>query len=80
MRTSTSEFQQEHRHAGRIREVAPLILLVALALIFGPCAANAQVLYGSLTGNVVDPSNAPIPGVKVAALNAGTGVNGQHHR
>ena len=77
MRTSTSEFQQEHRHAGRIREVAPLILLVALALIFGPCAANAQVLYGSVTGNVTDPSNAPIPGVKVTALNTGTGVSSQ---
>jgi Carboxypeptidase regulatory-like domain/TonB dependent receptor-like, beta-barrel len=36
--------------------------------------ANAQVLYGSLTGNVTDPSNAAVPGAKVEALNVGTGV------
>jgi hypothetical protein len=35
---------------------------------------NAQVLYGSLTGNVTDPSNAAVPGAKVEALNVGTGV------
>jgi hypothetical protein len=36
--------------------------------------ANAQVLYGSLTGNVTDPSNAAVPGAKVEALDVGTGV------
>ncbi|MDR3675771.1 MAG: carboxypeptidase regulatory-like domain-containing protein [Acidobacteriota bacterium] len=34
---------------------------------------QAQVLYGSLTGNVIDLSNAPIPGAKVEAVNVGTG-------
>jgi hypothetical protein len=77
MRTSTSEFQQRHRHAGRIREVAPLILLVALALVLGPCAASAQVLYGSLTGSVVDASQAAVPNANVVALNVGTGVSKQ---
>ena len=39
--------------------------------------ANAQVLYGSLTGNVTDPSNAAVPGAKVEALDVGTGVTRQ---
>jgi hypothetical protein len=50
-------------------------LLIALA-----CASpslDAQVLYGSLTGNVTDPSSAAIPGVKVTALNVDTGVTRQ---
>ena len=49
---------------------------VGLALLALSCApsANAQVLYGSLTGNVTDTSNAALPGVKVEALNQGTGV------
>jgi hypothetical protein len=36
--------------------------------------AWAQVLYGSLTGNVSDPSGAPIAGAKVECLNVNTGV------
>jgi len=36
--------------------------------------ANAQILYGSLTGNVTDPSSAAIPGAKVEALDVGTNV------
>ncbi|MGC9970627.1 MAG: TonB-dependent receptor [Bryobacteraceae bacterium] len=77
MRTTTSESQQPHRHAGRIREVAALILLVALALVLGPCAANAQVLYGSLTGSVADASQAAVPNATVVALNVATGVSRQ---
>jgi hypothetical protein len=33
---------------------------------------NAQVLYGSLTGNVNDPTGAPVPGAHVEAVNEGT--------
>jgi len=74
MTTSASEIRQPHRHAGRISECAPLILLVALALFLGPCAAYAQVLYGSLTGLVTDASQAVVPGATVEAVNLGTGV------
>ncbi len=44
-------------------------------LFFMACQiGNAQVLYGSLTGNVTDPSGAAIPGASVEARNVGTGV------
>jgi len=45
-----------------------------LALVGVGSVAQAQVLYGSLTGNVTDPSGAAIPGAKVEALNTGTGT------
>jgi hypothetical protein len=37
-------------------------------------AAYGQVLYGSLTGNVEDPSKAAVPGVEVRLVNSLTGV------
>jgi hypothetical protein len=39
-----------------------------------PGAARAQVLYGSLTGNVTDPSGAAVPGAHVVALDTGKGA------
>src|SRR5438874_968474 len=45
-----------------------------VALIGASFALKAQVLYGSLTGNVTDPSDAAVPGAKVDALNVGTGA------
>jgi hypothetical protein len=38
---------------------------------------NAQVLYGSLTGNVTDPASAAIPGVHVEATNQETNVKSE---
>jgi len=46
--------------------------LVATTLLTVP--VSAQVLYGSLTGNITDASGAAVPAVKVEALNVGTGV------
>jgi hypothetical protein len=48
------------------------VALLALVSVCG--VANAQVLYGSLTGNVTDPSSAAVVGAKVEALNVDTGV------
>jgi hypothetical protein len=48
---------------------------VAVLMLLAACRfSNAQVLYGSLTGNVTDPHGAAIPNVRVEAVNTGTGV------
>src|ERR1035438_4404069 len=47
----------------------------ALLVLASTCSVgHAKVLYGSLTGNVTDPSSAAIPGVRVTALDVDTGV------
>lgn len=51
-----------------------MALAVAALLAAGSLSAHAQVLYGSLTGLVTDPSGAAVPSVKVEALNQGTGI------
>ena len=48
------------------------ILLLALTLVLMP-AASAQLLQGSLDGNVVDSSQAAIPGATVTVTNEQTG-------
>src|SRR5260370_3904386 len=59
---------------------ALLIFRCATLLIALACSSHmldAQVLYGSLTGNVTDPSSAAIPGAKVTAVDVDTGVTRQ---
>ena len=46
---------------------------LASVLTFSAGLAKAQVLYGTLTGNITDVSGATVPGAKVEAVNAGTG-------
>src|ERR1044071_9512126 len=52
-----------------------LLPLLAWALVLSvtsltlPGATHAQVLYGSLTGNVTDSAGAAVPGATVTALN-----------
>ena len=55
-----------------IKAIAALLLLASAGNV-----GHAQVLYGSLTGNVTDPSSAGIPGVKVQVVNAETGATRQ---
>ena len=60
----------------RIRFIVPCAaLLLAMACISS--VASAQVLYGSLTGNVTDPAGAAVPGVHVEAVNQGTNVKSE---
>ncbi len=51
-------------------------LMLAAAVVIGGCvwapSAEAQVLYGSLVGNVTDPSRAAVPNAAVKIVNQGT--------
>ena len=51
-----------------------LLVLAALSALYAPRIIQAQVLYGSLTGNVVDQTGAVVKGAKVEALNSSTGT------
>src|SRR5947207_8550297 len=51
------------------------ICTIGLAIaLTGAHPASAQVLYGSIVGNVVDQNGAVVPGAAVLATNQGTGV------
>jgi len=52
-----------------------LAALFVATLCLIPENLSAQVLYGSLTGNITDPTGAAVATVKVEALNVGTGVS-----
>ena len=57
------------------RSVAAISLLcLLLGVLAVPQPAAAQVLYGSITGTVTDPSGASLPNAAVQALNTGTGT------
>ncbi len=50
-------------------------MVIALSAMFlASAAAHAQVLYGSITGTVTDPSNAAIAGAKVQATEMHKGI------
>ncbi|MGA8597835.1 MAG: TonB-dependent receptor [Bryobacteraceae bacterium] len=49
-----------------------LLVFATLVAVFD---ANAQVLYGSLTGNVSDPTGAAVTNATVEALNMATGIS-----
>ena len=51
-----------------------IVVLALIALTSLPASSYAQVLYGSLTGNVTDSTAAPVPGAKVDVINTSNGV------
>lgn len=53
--------------------IAAVLTALLLSGILVPSAA-AQTLYGSLLGNIADPSGAAVPGVKVVAVNTANGL------
>jgi hypothetical protein len=61
--------------AGRLPILAWVFFIITLVLLTIPGAALAQILYGSLTGNVTDPAGAAVPGAKVVVLNTSTGLS-----
>lgn len=54
-----------------------ILALAAAAMTVVAPALQAQVLYGTLTGNVTDASGAAVPNAKIEAVNTGTGVSKQ---
>ena len=50
------------------------VLSLLLSSFVLPFTAPAQVLYGSLTGNVTDKTGAAVPNAKVEVTNIGTGI------
>ncbi|HCC58812.1 MAG TPA: hypothetical protein DEQ47_16450 [Solibacterales bacterium] len=54
------------------RKLACCFSLAAVAFFAVP--ARAQVLYGSVTGNIVDGTGAAVPNAKVEAVNTATGI------
>src|SRR5689334_2539398 len=54
----------------RFNQVVFTLVMLAAML---PASLNAQVLYGSITGNVTDKTGLPIPVARVEALNTDTG-------
>ena len=63
----------------RYSSIIKLSLLIATTLLWVLATAGAygQVLYGSLTGSVLDPSGAAVSGAKVEVLEVRTGVTQQ---
>ncbi len=59
--------------AGLGRKPSAQCLVVLVLLLMLVPTAQAQVLYGSLVGNVTDPNGAAIPGAKVEITNVATG-------
>jgi len=58
----------------RSRRVLFALLCVGLLTMWAPQSAQAQVLYGTLLGNVTDSTGAAITGATVVATNSGTGI------
>ena len=56
------------------RRCATFVAIVVAIALAGSYQASAQVLYGSLVGNVTDPNGAVIPGAGVTVTEQNTGV------
>src|SRR5687767_1535984 len=56
-----------------IRRWVTVMIGTAVALLLYASRVDGQVLYGSIVGNVLDPSGAPVPGAIVKVVNKDTG-------
>src|SRR5262245_44401376 len=55
-----------------LKRSARYLALLVFSVLLVPAVAWAQVLYGSLVGNVTDPNGAAVPGAKVEIVNVAT--------
>src|SRR5918999_3548204 len=67
--------ETKSQNCPRLLAVMAWALVLSVTSLTLPGAARAQVLYGSLTGNVTDSAGAAVPGATVTAVNAGTNVS-----
>src|SRR5215472_388355 len=78
-RNSENRLGLRSRALGFNRAVAsPVVVLVLVSMLIGlgvPRPISAQVLYGSVTGNVTDQNGAVVVGAKVEVLNVGTNIS-----
>ncbi len=58
----------------RLLALAPAVLMVAILM---PLSGQAQVLYGSITGNITDAAGAAIPGTTITITQKETGQSRQ---
>jgi len=58
-----------------VRSRLVMAVLVLVALCLGPSRAAAQVLYGSVVGNVTDGTGASVPGATVTITHRETGAS-----
>ena len=58
------------------RRIHSVVLFAAASLVFTFFSTQlpAQTLYGTLVGNITDPSGLPVAGARVRAVNPGTGL------
>jgi Carboxypeptidase regulatory-like domain/TonB dependent receptor-like, beta-barrel len=64
------------KNSAFIRSV--ILAAITLAIVFAvPTFGTAQVLYGTLVGNVKDPTGAVVPGARVSLTQAETGLTRQ---
>ena len=56
-----------------MRRTTSVPVLVVCAIVLS-LAAHAQVIFGSIVGNITDPSGAPVPGAQVKIVEQNTGI------